>query len=273
VLLTVYCVVFGSMNCLRSWHWPAGRDHRVHASSTQSTAHFHSTIKCNLSVTVTKNSPWRWPSRVETCRSVLRLMIKLSLCICWWLVFLLTGWFTTLFVPRKWVTVKAVITHSSAASSELWECYVKVCNKAYYWYVWNMKASWRPTPMHKHFSNHEFLFSIMQCNVRSGTVAVSSEIRSFSSVVFCGHWAWTLIFKYRHNKLSHDSELGNLAGKAVSPFLDVIWSGSNWFMAFIEFLAVCKAAPSSWNYWNTVFVSTCGNWIDCFVKRIWNVWT
>jgi hypothetical protein len=55
--------------------------------STQSTAHSHSTIKCNLSVTITKSSPWRWPSRVETW-SVLRLMIKLSLCICWWSVFL-----------------------------------------------------------------------------------------------------------------------------------------------------------------------------------------
>jgi hypothetical protein len=70
---------------------PAGRDRReftppVH--STQSTAHSHSTMKCNLSVTITKRSPCRWPSRVETCRSVLRLTIKLSLCICWWLVFL-----------------------------------------------------------------------------------------------------------------------------------------------------------------------------------------
>jgi hypothetical protein len=49
--------------------------------STQSTAHSHSTIKSNLSVTITKSSPWRWPNRIETCRSVLRLMIKLSLCI------------------------------------------------------------------------------------------------------------------------------------------------------------------------------------------------
>jgi hypothetical protein len=56
--------------------------------STQSTAHSHSTVKCNLSVTVKKSSPWKWPSRVETCRSVLRLMVKLSLCICWWLVLL-----------------------------------------------------------------------------------------------------------------------------------------------------------------------------------------
>jgi hypothetical protein len=55
--------------------------------STRSTAHSHSTIKCNLSVTITISSPWRWPSRVETCRSVLQLMIKLSLWICWWLVF------------------------------------------------------------------------------------------------------------------------------------------------------------------------------------------
>jgi hypothetical protein len=45
--------------------------------STQSTAHSHSNVKCNPSVTVTESSPWRWPSRVETCRSVLRLMIKL----------------------------------------------------------------------------------------------------------------------------------------------------------------------------------------------------
>jgi hypothetical protein len=56
--------------------------------SPQSTAHSHSTIKCKLSVTITRSSPWRWPSRIETCRSMLRLMIKLSLCICWWLVFL-----------------------------------------------------------------------------------------------------------------------------------------------------------------------------------------
>jgi hypothetical protein len=56
--------------------------------STQSTAHSHSTIKCNLSVTITKSSVWRWPSRVETCRCVLQLM-KNSLCaFCWWLVFL-----------------------------------------------------------------------------------------------------------------------------------------------------------------------------------------
>jgi hypothetical protein len=60
---------------------------RVHASSTQWTAHSHSTMKCNLSVRITKRSPWRWPSSVETCRNVLRLMIKLSLCICWRLVF------------------------------------------------------------------------------------------------------------------------------------------------------------------------------------------
>jgi hypothetical protein len=56
--------------------------------STQSTAHSHSTIKCDLSVTITKSFPWRWPSRVKTCRSVLQLMIKFSLCICWWSVFL-----------------------------------------------------------------------------------------------------------------------------------------------------------------------------------------
>jgi hypothetical protein len=47
--------------------------------STQSTAHSHSTVKCNLSVTTTESSPWRWPSRVETCRSVLQLMKK-TLC-------------------------------------------------------------------------------------------------------------------------------------------------------------------------------------------------
>jgi hypothetical protein len=44
---------------------------------TQSTAQFNSKVKFNPSVTVTKNSPWRWSIRVETCRSVLRLMIKL----------------------------------------------------------------------------------------------------------------------------------------------------------------------------------------------------
>jgi hypothetical protein len=39
-------------------------------------------------VPITKSSPGRWPSRVETRRSVLQFMIKLSLCICWWFVFL-----------------------------------------------------------------------------------------------------------------------------------------------------------------------------------------
>jgi hypothetical protein len=63
--------------------------------STQSTAHSHSAIKCNLSVTTTESSPWRWPGRVETCRSVLQLMIKLSLCVCWWLVFFVS---TRLFI-------------------------------------------------------------------------------------------------------------------------------------------------------------------------------
>jgi hypothetical protein len=61
---------------------------RRELSAVPSTAHSHAIVKCNLSVTITKSCPWRWPSRVETCRSVLRLMIKLSLCICWWLVFL-----------------------------------------------------------------------------------------------------------------------------------------------------------------------------------------
>jgi hypothetical protein len=82
VLLTVYCVVFGGVNSPRS-----GRSAES-SPSTQSTAYSHSTAKCNRSVTVMESSPWRWPSRVETCRSVLQLMIKLSLCICWWLVFL-----------------------------------------------------------------------------------------------------------------------------------------------------------------------------------------
>jgi hypothetical protein len=44
-----------SVNCLRSG-LQAGPQ-TVHASSTQSTTHSHSTIKCNLSVTVTKSSP------------------------------------------------------------------------------------------------------------------------------------------------------------------------------------------------------------------------
>jgi hypothetical protein len=83
VLLTVYCLVFGGVYSLRSrlaLHCKPGPQ-RVHALSTESRAHSHSTIKCNLSVTITKSSPWRWPSRVETCRSVLQSMIKLSLCI------------------------------------------------------------------------------------------------------------------------------------------------------------------------------------------------
>jgi hypothetical protein len=96
----------------------ASRDHREFTPpkkqrSTQSTAHSRSTIKCNLSVTITKSSPWRWPGRVETCRSVLQLMIKLSLCICWWLVFLnlvdivnsirTLIYFSILLAQAKWI--------------------------------------------------------------------------------------------------------------------------------------------------------------------------
>jgi hypothetical protein len=51
VLLTVYCVVLGGVNPLPDCR--PGRQ-RVHASSTQYTAHSHSTIKYNLSVTITK---------------------------------------------------------------------------------------------------------------------------------------------------------------------------------------------------------------------------
>jgi hypothetical protein len=70
--------------CTRGVNFPRSRP----AGSTQSTAHSHSTIKCNLSVTITKKFSLKRPSRVETCSSVLQLMIKLSLCIHWWLVFL-----------------------------------------------------------------------------------------------------------------------------------------------------------------------------------------
>jgi hypothetical protein len=78
-----------AVNCaLEEWNLCGPGPRLRKQRSTQSTAHSHSTIKCNLSVTITKSSPWRQPSRVETCRSVLRLTIKLSLCVCWWLVFL-----------------------------------------------------------------------------------------------------------------------------------------------------------------------------------------
>jgi hypothetical protein len=49
------------------------------------------TIKCNHSVTTAESSPWRWPSRVETCRSVLQVMKKNPLCICWCLMFFVTS--------------------------------------------------------------------------------------------------------------------------------------------------------------------------------------
>jgi hypothetical protein len=54
VLLTVYCVVFGGVNSL--WSRPAG--------------HSHSTIKCNLSVTIKKVLPEDDPAgskRVGVC--------------------------------------------------------------------------------------------------------------------------------------------------------------------------------------------------------------
>jgi hypothetical protein len=105
---------------------PAESLHLQKQRSTQSTAHSHSTIKCNLSVTITKSSPWRWPSRVETCRSVLRLIIKLSLCICWWLVLLYLLF--SLQCQFEWIFFRALLlfallwytpfdTHTSAISN------------------------------------------------------------------------------------------------------------------------------------------------------------
>jgi hypothetical protein len=38
---------------------------------------FSLNYKVQPSVTITKSSPWRWPSRVETCRSMFQLLIKL----------------------------------------------------------------------------------------------------------------------------------------------------------------------------------------------------
>jgi hypothetical protein len=70
------CCWLCTASFLEAWTCRPGPQ-RVHASSTQSIAHSHSTTKCNLSVMITKNSPWRWPSRVETWRSVLQLMKKL----------------------------------------------------------------------------------------------------------------------------------------------------------------------------------------------------
>jgi hypothetical protein len=56
--------------------------------STQSRAHSRSTIKCNLNVTITNKVLPEDDPAVSKHKSVLRLMIKLSLCVCWWLVFL-----------------------------------------------------------------------------------------------------------------------------------------------------------------------------------------
>jgi hypothetical protein len=84
----VDCVLCTEAHCTAEQARTAESSRLQKQRSTQSTAHSHSTVKCNLSVRITKISPWRWPSGVQTCRSVLRLMMKLSLCICWWLVFL-----------------------------------------------------------------------------------------------------------------------------------------------------------------------------------------
>jgi hypothetical protein len=69
--------------------------------STQSTAHSRWTIKCYLRVTTTESSPWRTPSRVETCRSeCVTIDEKNSLCICWWLMFFVY------YSARTWNTLK-----------------------------------------------------------------------------------------------------------------------------------------------------------------------
>jgi hypothetical protein len=76
------------------------------------TAHSHPTIKCNLSVTITKSSPWRWPSRVETCRSVLRLMTKLSLCILL-VISVFVQYYQFIIIIIISIIIIIIITHSS----------------------------------------------------------------------------------------------------------------------------------------------------------------
>jgi hypothetical protein len=89
--------------------------------STQSTPHSHSTVKCNPSVTVTESSPWRWPSRVETCRSVLRLMIKLSLCISWWFVLLNDfGTISIKYCKCKFVCLPVILHANGILSAQRW---------------------------------------------------------------------------------------------------------------------------------------------------------
>jgi hypothetical protein len=64
--------------------------------STQSTAHSHSTVNCNLSVRTTKFLPEDDPAgskHVGVCYN----RWKNSLCICWWLVFLNNLWVRLLF--------------------------------------------------------------------------------------------------------------------------------------------------------------------------------
>jgi hypothetical protein len=84
-LLIAYCVAFWRRELSAVPACKPGPQ-RVRASSTQYTVN-SSTIKCNHSVTTAESSPWRWPSRVETCRSVLQVMRKNPLCICWCLMF------------------------------------------------------------------------------------------------------------------------------------------------------------------------------------------
>jgi hypothetical protein len=98
------------------------------------TVNSHAIVKCNPSVTVKKISPWRCPSRVETCRNVLRFMIKISLCICWWIVFLI---YLSLFVLH--------ISFSSTFSN---------CKP----FFWKRLRGWNWEHSIPNFAHNEFLF-------------------------------------------------------------------------------------------------------------------
>jgi hypothetical protein len=121
-----------AVDCVLRCFWRcelAGRDRReftppVH--STQSTAHSHSTIKCYLTVTITKSSPWRWLSRVETCSSVLQLMIKLFAhllvisCFCKYIMYSISAIIRIRLAPQvtvsiileNWFALKLPVTES-----------------------------------------------------------------------------------------------------------------------------------------------------------------
>ncbi|PSN48619.1 hypothetical protein C0J52_18665 [Blattella germanica] len=93
------------------------------------------------------------------------------------------------------------------------------------------------------------MFPITRRNMSAGISAISWRILSFSSSVLRGGgFLKTTLFKYPHKKKSHAVKSGDLAGHAMSPYLETMCVGNKRLTASMEHLAVWADSTGSFRW-------------------------